>query len=235
MEVSVVYFRSGFEVHEYDHVGRASRLHLERSRAIKCPNLLGHLCTFKKVQQALSTPGTLQRFLEGGEKERVERTFAPMFPLDESALGIQARGLAMDEQTAKGYVLKPSLEGGGHNVYGSAIPGFLAGVEKERWGSYVLMERIVPPSLSGVLISQRGIYEGDIVSELGVFGVCLWRQKEGVSRQRTDVQIVEEMEPSWSFKSKNARVDEMSVVKGYGCFDSPLLVDNKVFAACVGN
>ena len=37
MEVSVVYFRSGFEAHEYDGAGRAARLQLERSRAIKCP------------------------------------------------------------------------------------------------------------------------------------------------------------------------------------------------------
>jgi hypothetical protein len=29
----------------------------------------------------------------------------------------------------------------------------------------------------------------------------------------------------WSFKTKAAGVDEMSVVKGYGCFDCPRLVD----------
>lgn len=138
----------------------------------------------------------------------------------------------MDEKMAKDYVLKPSLEGGGHNVYGHAIPGFLKRMGKEKWGGYVLMEKIVPPTLSGVLMSQRGIYEGDVVSELGVFGVCLWRRKEGDGRKRARVEIVEELEPSWSFKTKDASVDEMSVVKGYGCFDSPLLVDREVFAAC---
>jgi len=29
----------------------------------------------------------------------------------------------------------------------------------------------------------------------------------------------------WTFKTKPVSVDEMSVVKGYGCFDCPLLVD----------
>ena len=231
MEVSVVYFRSGFEVHEYDHVGRMARLHLERSRAIKCPNLLGHLSTFKKVQQALCQPGLLNRFLEMEEAKRVERTFAPMFPLDESELGMAGRKLATEETTAMNYVLKPSLEGGGHNVYGAAIPKYLREIGKEKWGGYVLMENIVPPVLSGVLMSQRSIYEGNIVSELGVFGVCLWRRKEGSDGERAKVEMVEQFEPSWSFKTKDASVDEMSVVKGYGCFDSPLLVEKETFVA----
>ena len=235
MEVSVVYFRSAFEDHEYDHVGRMARLHLERSRAIKCPNLLGHLCTFKKVQQALSTSGILGRFLEAEEVERVERTFAPMFSLDESKLGLEGRKLAMDQQTARNYVLKPSLEGGGHNIYGEAIPKYLKAVGKEMWGSYVLMEKILPPTLNGVLMSQRGIFEGAVVSELGVFGVCLWRRIEGGNGQIANVECVQEFEPSWSFKTKSANVDEMSVVKGYGCFDSPMLVNHSMFTAVVGS
>ena len=43
------------------------------------------------------------------------------------------------------------------------------------------------------------------------------------------VEIVEELKPSWSFKTKDASVNEMSVVKGYGCFDSPLLVERETF------
>lgn len=34
-------------------------------------------------------------------------------------------------------------------------------------------------------------------------------------------------EAGWSLKTKPANVDEMSVVKGYGCFDSPYLVGSK--------
>lgn len=93
------------------------------------------------------------------------------------------------------------------------------------------MGKIVPPGLRGVLMSRRGIYEGSVVSELGVFGVHLWRRKEGKAEERPEAEIVTELEPSWSFKTKDASVDEMSVVKGYGCFDSPLLVDREVFAA----
>jgi glutathione synthetase len=233
MEVSVVYFRSAFEAHEYHHVGRMARLHLERSRAIKCPNLLGHLCTFKKVQQALSMPGALSRFLSPDEVDKVSATFAPMYALDESESGLKAREIVRDEKKAKDYVLKPSLEGGGHNVYGSDIPKFLAGVTKETWSSYVLMGKIVPPVLQNVLMSQRGMYEGPVISELGIFGVCLWKRKAGNGDgERVMAEIVEELKPSWSFKTKDASVDEMSVVKGYGCFDSPLLVERETFTTC---
>jgi hypothetical protein len=67
MEVSVVYLRAGYEEKECDNVGKIARLRLERSRAIKCPTILSHLTTFKKVQQALATPGTLERFLPAEE------------------------------------------------------------------------------------------------------------------------------------------------------------------------
>jgi hypothetical protein len=275
LEVSVVYFRSAFETHEYNNIGRMARLHLERSRAIKCPNILGHLCTFKKVQQGLTMPGVLEKFLTFEEAERVRQTFASIYVLDRSEQGIEARKLALDSKSSRNYVLQPSLEGGGHNVYGSAIPAFLKSVKEELWETYVLQAKIVPPTVQNVLISQRGMFEGDVISELGVFGICLWRRNSGdkgqgrltsyrivtslgegillsleLSRQLkayrqlqefvmlipslVTVKMVKEQEPSWSFKTKDANVDEMSVVKGYGCFDSPLLVEEEVFRTCVG-
>ena len=71
-----------------------------------------------------------------------------------------------------------------------------------------------------MLVSPRGAYEGPIVSELGVFGTCLWRKKDGGG-----AEIQENNQSGWSFKTKPIDVNEMSVVKGYGCFDSPFLVD----------
>jgi glutathione synthase len=237
MEVSLVYFRAGFETHEYDEIGRDCRLHLERSRAIKCPSILSHLTTFKKVQQELVMPGVLEQFLSNEEASLVIGTFIPMYPMDESPSGMRARELAMDVKKASGCVLKPSLEGGGHNVYGTDIPGFLSAVDEMEWGSYVLMDQITPPNLENILMSTIGIHEGGVVSEFGVFGVCIWRRKEklesdGIGRVAL-AEMVEELEPSWSFKTKDKNVNEMSVVKGYGCFDSPALVDADVFEAIV--
>ncbi|TVY32176.1 Glutathione synthetase large chain [Lachnellula subtilissima] len=234
LEVSVVYFRAGFEAEEYSGPGcgdaREARVRVELSRAVKCPSILSHLTTFKKVQQALAVSGVLQRFLpSSGEAIGIANTFAQLYPMDTSAAGLEARKLAMDEETSEGYVLKPSLEGGGHNVYGSSIPTFLACTPEENWSRYILMSKIASPNVQNLLMSPQGLYKGPVISELGVFGVCLWR-RSGEAEGR--VEMIEDKEPCcWSFKTKSAGVDEMSVVKGYGCFDSPALVDNDVFTA----
>jgi glutathione synthetase len=239
MEVSSVYYRAGFEEHEYqgnNGVGRAARLKLERSRAIKCPSLLSHLSTFKKVQQELAMPGVLERFLHPDEASIISKTFAPMYPLNDSGAGLKARKmLELDPKASANYILKPSREGGGHNIYGEQIPIFLARTPKEEWHQYILMEKIVPPVLRNFLMSPRALYEGPVISELGIFGICLWRRKSGEeSKGRREAGIMEDYEGAWSFKTKDASVDEMSVVKGYGCFDSPALVSREVFESCVG-
>jgi hypothetical protein len=58
------------------------------------------------------------------------------------------------------------------------------------------------------------------------------RRKIEEGGKTATAEIVAELEPRFSFKTKDASVDEMSVVKGYGCFDSPMLVDHELFAAC---
>ena len=93
------------------------------------------------------------------------------------------------------------------------------------------MELFEPPEVEGRLMTGSGIYEGSVVSELGVFGTCLWRKdgtvveqsnqgKNGDSKSHSSNRLA-----GWSFKTKAAGVDEMSVVKGYGSFDCPRLVD----------
>jgi glutathione synthetase len=230
MEVSVVYFRAGFEAHEYNDIGHMARFQLERSRAIKCPSLLSHLTTFKKVQQALTLPHTWRRFLSPEEYELVSKTWVPQYPLDGSELGKRARNLAMDPETARNHILKPSREGGGHNYYGEDIVRFLKATPKEMWHQYVLMERIASPLVNNFLMSPHGIYEGPVISELGVFGVCLWKTA-GKSIREVEMLSNNDDRPYCSFKTKDASVNEMSVVKGFGCFDSPALVDNNTFSS----
>ncbi|RAL05204.1 putative glutathione synthetase large chain [Aspergillus ibericus CBS 121593] len=217
VEVSVVYLRAGHEPHEYDELGKEARLRLERSRAIKCPSLLAHILTFKKVQQTLTAPGVLEIFLAPEKVAAVRATFVPMYPLDESEAGQHARSLATDPERAEDYILKPSLEGGGHNIYGADIPQFLSSIPQSSWGAYVLMERIPSPLVGNILMSSDGIDSAAVISELGIFGTCLW-QKVG-----DRCELLRNSTAGWSLKTKYADVDEMSVVKGYGCFDTPLL------------
>jgi hypothetical protein len=257
IEVSVVYLRAGYDPKEYSAAGYGARLLLERSRAIKCPSLLGHIATFKKVQQALTTPRTLARFLEPAEAQRIGKTFVPMYPLDGvSEAGRQGRALACGPQTAVNYVLKPSLEGGGHNIYRGDIPQFLESVPQELWHTHILMELINPVVHRNILLSPRGMYTADdgesatdsdqrqnprtvqsagqvpgpTVSELGIFGVCLWKRK-GKAHGNQDIDILKNTEAGWSLKTKPEAVDEMSVVKGYGCFDCLYLVDEETYLA----
>lgn len=223
MEVSVVYVRAGYDAKEYDDVGVESRYQLERSRAIKAPSLLACLAGLKKVQQALTLPENLSRFLEEEDEKKVRRTYMPMSPLDaESEAGREGRELAMDPSTAINYVMKPNLEGGGHNIYSTDIPIALQETPEEKWADYMLMELIRPPEVDGILLPpSREIYSGSVASELGIFGVCLWREVEGVG---DEVEMLENRGIGFSFKTKPQGENEMSVAKGYGCFDSPCLI-----------
>jgi glutathione synthetase len=221
LEISVVYLRAGYEPAEYDEKGRAARLLLEKSRAIKCPSILSHLTTFKKVQQELSSPGVLERFLSPVQCADVRATFAPMLPLDSSELGLRGRALATNPKTVADYILKPSLEGGGNNIYGSDISDFLETVPEEERSSFILMERIHALTQEGMLMSSEGLYEGPTISELGIFGVCLWKTSVGERK----IDMLENREVGWGLKTKPEGVEEMSVVKGYGFFSSPIWED----------
>lgn len=222
VEISVVYLRAGYEVNEYDRTGWEARMHLERSAAIKCPSILSHISTFKKVQQALTVPGTLERFLSDEKSAALRDTFISIYPLDSSSTGSHAQNFATDPAQATNFILKPSHEGGGHNIFGAAIPEFLSSIPRSQWSKYILMDRIKSPHATNVLMSPAGIDAEDVVSELGVFGTCLWRKSSSKERSH---ELFHNSVAGWSFKTKHAGMDEMSVVKGYGCFDTPRLID----------
>lgn len=167
---------------------------------------------------ALALPGVLERFISDEEERRcVAQSFGKMYPLDGSERGGLGRAMAMDPKTVKRCVLKPCRDGGGNNVYGGAIPEFLRGLPREKWKAWILMEMFNSPAQQGRLMTQNGVYEGEVVSELGIVGSCLWRADGNVD--------LNDGAGGWTFKTKPVGVEEMSVVKGYGCFDCPRLVD----------
>ena len=219
IEVSVVYQRAGYDIAEYTESGLEARYHLEKSRAIKAPSLLSQLTTLKIVQQKLALPNALEHFLNDNEAARIRKTFMPMYPLGTSPLGEKGLRLALSPEDAVNHVLKPSLEGGGHNVYRGDIPSFLMSNPQLRVTDYILMEMIKSPNVHNALLTFEGLYMGPVISELGVFGTCLWRKgAEG------KLDFLGNSEAGTSLKTKRTDVDEMSVVKGYGCFDSPCLI-----------
>ncbi|KAK3082256.1 hypothetical protein LTS18_007812 [Coniosporium uncinatum] len=222
-EISVVYLRAGFEAEEYDEIGTSARLELERSRAIKCPSVLTHLATLRRVQQALATPGALTRFLSPEDAACITETLVPMYPMDKSRRGMKARSLATNPVTAVDYVVKSSVQGGGRNIYRGDIPAFVRTIPKNKSKEYTLMKMIEAPEVHGTLTSPQGFYKGPVISELGIFGICLWRKKQGGH----GAYIVTNKNAGWSFKTKSTEVDDMSIAKGYSFFDTPYLLDEE--------
>ena len=187
-EVTVVYFRAGYAPTEYvDQAAWDARLHLERSAAIKCPSVLLQLAGTKKVQQVLATPHSphLKRFLpDDKQASAVLKTFASIYPMDQSEAGLEARKLATNPETAQRYVLKPQREGGGNNVYRKAIPDFLKSMPESHWPAWILMEMIEPPAQSNVIFRNGELHDGGVICELGMYGACVWKQgKDGQEKE----------------------------------------------------
>jgi glutathione synthetase len=231
-EVTTIYFRAGYSPDDYpkdfDWLARET---LEKSRAIKCPSLLTQLAGCKKVQQVLATPHSphLKRFLpDEKEAAKVLETFAPIYPLDESEAGKEAAKLAQDPASAVRYVLKPQREGGGNNIYRKAIPPFLEKLPKTHWPAYILMEMIEPPPLRNTILRNGELHSGGVIGELGVYGVCLWRnasKKRDASGQEQERSILENWQAGYLLRTKGDQSEEGGVAAGFGAVDSCCLVD----------
>jgi glutathione synthase len=232
-EVTTLYLRALYS--PTDHPTPASwaaRHHLERSAAIKCPSILLQLAGCKKVQQVLAEPLSkpdstspmslttlttphqtpshpLSRFLPNyppSTHSALRSTFAPQYALT-SPLGTS---LALNPSTAANHVLKPQREGGGNNIYHSAITTYLqslpgptsASKPPSEYARWTLMELIHPPlnAKNSVLKSDGSVISSPTISELGIFGVCLWKNP------RIKAIVPESQRPS--FASMNEEDEE---------------------------
>jgi len=224
-EVAVVYFRAGYGPGDYpDASAWNARLQIERSNAIKCPTILTQLAGAKKVQQVLATPTSssnlsiLTRFIEAEDPSihGLEDTFTNIFPLDDTPAGQEARKLAIDPEKCKGYVLKPQREGGGNNIYRSAIPPFLKSLPETHWKSFILMEIIIPPPVQNIILRNGALEQGGVICELGVYGTCLWDQ--------ATKEILHNEEAGYLLRTKGDKSEEGGVAAGFGSMDSCRLV-----------
>ncbi|KAK7180806.1 Glutathione synthetase large chain [Paraphaeosphaeria sporulosa] len=224
-EVTTIYFRAGYSPDDYPEEKEwDARLHLEKSRAIKCPSVLTHLAGCKKVQQVLATPHSphLKRFLPDDKvASKVLSTFAPIYPLDDTEAGQEAKKLAQNAESASRYVLKPQREGGGNNVYRKAIPAFLEKLPQTHWPAYILMEMIEPPPLTNAIFRNGELQRGGVIGELGVYGVCLWRN--GADNKDAG-QILANWEAGYLLRTKGDQSEEGGVAAGFGAVDSVCLV-----------
>ncbi|KAI3357189.1 hypothetical protein L3Q82_015652 [Scortum barcoo] len=192
-EVAVVYFRNGYMPQNYvSEQAWDARLMMERSLAVKCPDIRTHLAGTKKVQQILAKPGVLEKFFPDQPQvvEQIRATFAGLYSLDMGPEGDKTVEMALAAPDR--FVLKPQREGGailprsesylGNNIYGSEICQVLEGVmeSKERM-AYILMDKIHPVPLQNYLLRRdTPLKISNCLSELGVFGAYVRTSVEDV-------------------------------------------------------
>jgi hypothetical protein len=200
-----------------------------------------------QVQEVLTRPGVLERFLAPAEyahAHALRDTWVGMWGLDAAHaqippganpsgvdLGGAGAGIAESEPAgtrlararADDVVLKPQREGGGNNVYRSAVPRFLDALPARERAAWIAMELIRAPRGVGAYLvrsaaaAEERVWKGAVVSELGVFGWALFGAggREGVA----------EACAGWLVRTKAEGVDEGGVAAGFSVLDSVLLVD----------
>ncbi|KAL1748336.1 glutathione synthase [Schizophyllum fasciatum] len=239
VEISTVYFRAGYTPTDYPTPAHYdTRFRIERSAAIKCPTIPLQLAGGKKVQEVLTQPGVLDRFLDDATRadaQELRASWMAMWGLDSAADGEAAdsaptsassaapsepHGVRRARAEAARLVLKPQREGGGNNVYKEAIPAFLAALPPAERAAWIAMELIEPPARAGNYLVRSGsgpAVRTEVVSELGIFGWSLFGGGK----------VEEEREVGWLLRTKGKDSNEGGVAAGFSVLDSVLLVGDE--------
>ncbi|XP_071394980.1 glutathione synthetase-like [Centroberyx affinis] len=210
-----LFYRYGDMPNHYKEKTWEARLLMERSLAVKCPDIGTHLAGTKKVQQELARPGVLERFFPDQPQvvEQIRATFAGQYTLDMGPEGDQT--VAMSLAKPDEFVLKPQREGGGNNFFGEDIVRILEEVKGDkRRAAYILMDRIRPKVEHNVLL-RRGLplQLSSVCYEIGVLGAYVRHGGEMVLNEVAG-QIL---------RTKSIEHGDGGICSGVSVFDSPLI------------
>ncbi|CAH1780470.1 unnamed protein product, partial [Owenia fusiformis] len=215
-EVGVVYFRSLYSPDSFtSDEDWETRLKIERSMAIKCPNINLHLSGAKKIQQEVTKPGIVERYIKDPQAvQRIRATFAQQFSLEQNEEGDNAVRLGIEKSDR--FVLKPQREGGGNNLFGDDIKDLLSKIkDSNERTQYILMEKIRPPVFKNYAVrADESVALWDMVSELGIYGVIIG----------TSDGIIMNTECGHLVRTKTLGTNEGGVAAGFAALDSPYLV-----------
>ncbi|XP_008316349.1 glutathione synthetase [Cynoglossus semilaevis] len=217
LEVAVVYFRNGYMPDQYvSEQSWETRLMMERSKAVKCPDISTHLTGTKKVQQVLAKPGVVERFFPEQPEvaQQIRATFAGLYTLDQGPEGDKAEAMALAEPER--FVLKPQREGGGgNNIYGKDIVEVLQGLKGSTGRmAYILMDKIQPvPSKNYLLRRDNPVKMSNCLSELGVYGAYVRHGKDMVMNQCVGHLL----------RTKSNEDTDGGVAAGVAVLDNPVL------------
>ena len=153
-------------------------------------------------------------------------TFAGMWALTDESI-------EMVKRDPERFVLKPQREGGGNNIYGSAIPKYIEQLEMDHGpraiDGYILMELIRPPrdEIANVVLragsatpsrGTDGSGDAGVISELGIYGVALFRRSE-----QGKLETLVNKQVGHLLRTKGKSVQEGGVATGFSVLDSPAL------------
>lgn len=83
------------------------------------------------------------------------------------------------------------------------------------------MELIDPPRLRNSIFRNGEVKSGEVIGELGVYGVCLWRNE----MERGKAEVIENFEAGYLLRTKGRESEEGGVAAGFGSVDSVCLID----------
>jgi len=215
VEISLVYFHTGYEPGQYttDQHWEVRKL-IEMSCAVKVPTVSMQLAGCKRVQEVLTHPSELRRFLrDEGEIHRVCEVFATQVD-PSSAHPTATQAVASAREMPSEWVLKPQREGGGNNLYGEELREVLAKSTAAELSEFVLMRKIASPPIRSAVMCPAGCEVHPVVGELGLFSALV--MKGGVP--------VLNATSGFLMRTKNAGVNEGGICAGVGILDMPLLI-----------
>lgn len=84
------------------------------------------------------------------------------------------------------------------------------------------MELIEPPELKNSILRNGEVTSGEVIGELGVYGVCLWRRRNG---EQAGIESLGNWEAGHLLRTKGRESEEGGVAAGFGAVDSVCLID----------
>ncbi|XP_078092979.1 glutathione synthetase [Mustelus asterias] len=216
-EIAVAYFRTGYSPEDYhnDECWDA-RLLIERSKAIKCPDIATQLVGTKKIQQELARSGVVEKYFTDCPKsaERIRATFVGLYSIDEGPEGDEIIKKAVEDP--EGFVLKPQREGGGNNIFGEELKQLLGNIKDgPKRSAYILMDRIKPQAVKNYLLHPGSALKlSECIVELGVFGVYVRKCRKLVMNES----------PGHLLRTKSTEFADGGVSAGVAVLDTPYLI-----------
>ncbi|MGK5094605.1 glutathione synthase [Deltaproteobacteria bacterium TL4] len=216
---AVTYFRAAYNPEDLESsLAFKGRQMIESSSSIKVPDIGMQLAGSKKIQQVLTNPDQLSRYVPAKVLQDVLSTFVGQYQLEDPVKTADGEVTAMEHalKVPERYVLKPQREGGGNNVYGQQIPEFLKALAPSQYPAYILMEYIPAMEHKATLVVEEHSTETQCVSEIGRYGLCL--AERGLVLRNEDA--------GYLVRTKAAHLHEGGVCAGYACLNSLFLETN---------